>query len=73
MVVAEGIPPLPMKIFEKIRKWEYVDLTTLLLKDHSGETPASHMVSANGQTPIVNSPDDQSQKRKVTLEIHSWT
>ena len=73
VVVAEGIPPLPLKILEKIRRWEYVDLTTLLLNDHAGETPASLMVSANGQTLIVNPPDHQSKKCKVTLDIHSWT
>ena len=73
VVVAEGIPPLPLKILEKICKWEYVDLTTLLSNDHAGETPASLMVSANGQTLIVNLPDHQSKKWKVTLDIHSWT
>ena len=67
VVVAGGIPPLPLKILEKVRKWEYVDLTTLLSNDHSGETPASLMVSANGQTLIVNLPDHQLKKRKVTL------
>ena len=33
-MVAEGILPLPLKILEEIRKWEYVDLTTLLSNDH---------------------------------------
>ena len=31
---AEGILPLPLKILEEIRKWEYADLTTLLSNDH---------------------------------------
>ena len=73
MVVAEGIPPLLLKTLEKIRKWDYVDLTTLLSNDHAGETPASLMVSANSQTLIVNLPDHKSKKQKVTLDIHSWT
>ena len=73
VVVAESILPLPLKILEKIHKWEYVDLTTLLSSNHAGETPASLMVSVNGQTLIVNLSDHQSKKRKVTLDIHSWT
>ena len=50
-----------------------MDLTTLLSNNHAGETPASLMVSPNGQTLIVNPPDHQSKKWKVTLDIHSWT
>ena len=70
VVVAEGIPPLPLKTLEKIRKWEYVDLTALLSNDPpAGET---FTITVYGQTLIVNSPD-QTKKRKVALDIHSWT
>ena len=72
-VVANGISLLPLKILEKIQKWNYVDLTTLLSNDHAGESPAFLIISANGQTLIVNPPDHQSKNQKVTLDIHSWT
>ena len=69
-MVAEGIPPLPLKTLEKIHKWEYVDLTALLSNDPpAGETST---ITVNGQALIVNS-RDQTKKRKVALDIHSWT
>ena len=46
--VAESIPLLPLKILEKVHKWKYVDLTTLLSNDRAGESPASLIVNANG-------------------------
>ena len=30
------------------------------------------MITVNGQTLIVNPPDNQSKKRKVMLDLHSW-
>ena len=50
-----------------------MDQTTLLSNNLAGETPASLMVSANGQTIIANLPDYQSKKWKMTLDIHYWT
>ena len=70
VVVAEGIPPLPQKTVDKIQKWEYVDLATLL----SNELPTgeSSMITVNGQTLIVNPPENQTKKCKVILDLHSW-
>ena len=31
VVVIEGIPPISVKIVEKIRRWEFVDLANLLI------------------------------------------
>ena len=70
VVVAEGIPPLPQKTVDKIRKWEYVDLATLL--SNKPPTGEPSMITVNGQTLIVNPPDNQSKKRKVMLDLHSW-
>ena len=70
VVVAEGIPPLPQKTVDKIRKWEYVDLATLLSNEPPTGEPS--MIIVNGQTLIVNLPDNQAKKRKVILDLHSW-
>ena len=70
VVVAESIPPLPQKTVDKIRKWEYVDLATLLSNEPPTGEPS--MITVNGQTLIVNPPDRQSKKPKVTLDLHSW-
>ena len=70
VVVAEGIPPLPQKTFDKVQKWEYVELATLLSNDPPTEEPST--ITVSGQTLIVNLPDHQSKKRKVTLDLHSW-
>ena len=47
-VVANGISLLPLKTVEKIQKWDYADLTTFLSNDHTGESPAFLIISANG-------------------------
>ena len=70
VVVAEGIPLLPQKTVDKIRKWEYVDLATLLSNEPPTGEPS--MITVNGQTLIVNPPDNQAKKCKVILDLHSW-
>ena len=44
MVVTEGMPPLPIKLVERIRRWEFVDLSSLL-KENATQ-PAELTVNA---------------------------
>ena len=34
-VITEGIPPIPTKLLERIQKWEFVDLASLLASDQA--------------------------------------
>ena len=61
---------MPQKTVEKIRRWEYMDLATLLSNDPSTGKPST--ITVNGQTLTVNPPSHQSKKQKVTLDIPSW-
>ena len=47
VVVAEGIPPIPLKTVEKIRRWEYMDLATMLSNDPPTGEPST--ITVNGQ------------------------
>ena len=55
---------------EKMQKWKFVDLITLLSNHLPIEEPST--IKVNGQTLIVNPLDHQSKKHKVKLDIHSW-
>lgn len=65
LVVAEGMPPIPVKLIEKIRKWEYVDLACLL-EDHSAH-PISFTLNGVGQWV-----PEQQKKRKQITDIITW-
>ena len=66
-VVAEGIPPVSCKLVDKIRKWEYIDLSTLL-EDY----PSSDQVTLiNGQL-VVASSSQKRRESKAISDIVSW-
>ena len=68
MVVAEGMPPLPIKLVEKIRRWEFVDLSSLL--EENVTQPAELTVNAAGQWILSDS--GQRKKRSHITDILSW-
>ena len=71
VLVTDGIPPIPSKVLEKIRKWKYVDLATLLAND----TPSDNIttVVVNGQTLVVSSAANSTKKRRITWDSQSWS
>ena len=64
-VVAEGMPPIPVKLIEKIRKWEYVDLSCLL-DDHTTYPVSFSLNEAGHWVP------DQRKKKSQISDIFSW-
>lgn len=70
-IVAEGIPPVPVKLLEKIRKWEFVDLSLLLVESgtKSEEVPLHH----DNRVLLFQSVDQAQKRRKQIVDIHSWT
>ena len=63
-------PPIPSKVLEKIRRWEYIDLAMLLAND----TPDDNLstVVFNGQALVVSPSANPTKKRKIALDIQSW-
>ena len=69
-MLAEGIPPIPTKLLERIQKWEFVDLASLLSGD---QAPDEVMAMApGGQLLLVSHSDRQPRKKKSISDIHSW-
>ena len=62
--------PLSIKLLEKIRRWEYVDLS-LLLEDQANRMPEEYQVSSNGQF-LVLEQDRGQRRRKQISDIFSW-
>ena len=71
VLVADGIPPIPLKVLEKIRRWEYIDLATLLANDTPDDS--SSTVVFNGQVLVVSPSTNPTKKRKIALDIQSWS
>ena len=64
-IVAEGMPPIPVKLIEKIRKWEYVDLVCLL-EDHNTHPVSFTLIEAGQWVP------EQQKRRKPRTDIFTW-
>ena len=69
-VIAEGLPPLPTKLIERIRHWEYVDLA-FLLDDHRQPESFIFQPSGCGQILIIDQEQAQRRRRQIT-DILSW-
>ena len=70
-VIAEGIPPISTKLLERIQKWEFVDLASLLAGDQAPDEVVA--MAPSGQLLLVSSSDrPQQRKKKCISDIHSW-
>ena len=69
-VIAEGLPPIPVKVLDKIRRWEFIDLT-LLVNDPGAK---SELSSLSSERVVLFQTVDQAQKRKKHIsDILTWT
>ena len=69
-IVADGLPPIPTKLLEKIQRWEYIDLSTLL--DGAQQEQTNFSVSHDGKLLIMGPTDRTQTKRKVISDLRSW-
>ena len=53
VVISEGIPPISVKIVEKIRRWEFIDLAKLLVNQDN--QPEESTVVVGGQIMVLES------------------
>ncbi len=67
--IGEGLPPVPTKLAEKIRKWEFVDMAELLPEFWG--SPSGARLEATGQPGGTATLAPQRRRRKVT-DIVSW-
>ena len=71
VLVAEGLPPISTKLLDKIRRWEFVDLSLLL---HDPSSKAEELLwQQKGQVMIVQSIEQAQRRCKQITDIFSWT
>ncbi|XP_019858533.1 PREDICTED: uncharacterized protein LOC109586769 [Amphimedon queenslandica] len=70
-LVDEGLPPIPTKLVEKIRRWEFIDLS-LLLHDPSSKSEESLVQQQGSQIMIFQSVEQAQKRRKQITDIVSW-
>ena len=63
IIVADGIPPIPLKISEKIRRWKFVDLASLLANDAPSDCVTTVVV--NDQSFTVPSSVNPTKKKDI--------
>ena len=68
-VVAEGIPPIPSKLIERIQRWEFIDLASLLSSDQPSDDVMT--MAPSGQVLLVAS-DRQPRRKRTISDAHSW-
>ena len=70
LVIAEGVPPVCTKLLEKIQKWEFVELASLLSHGTLSRGDAL-MITQDGRSMIVR-PQNESLGRKKINDITTW-
>ena len=69
VIVSDGIRPLPAKMVEKIRRWEYTDLSKLITDNNDNQVNSTMVI--NGQVVAVE-PIPRPHRRPAQLDIISW-
>ena len=72
VLIAEGLPIMPLKLFEKIKRWEFVDLS-LLLYDSSSMAEELLLQQRWEKVMIVQSVEQAQRRRKQITDIFSWS
>ena len=69
-VICEGIPPIATKLLDRIQKWEYVDLSSLIAD--SSLKPDELAFPQNNQIVFIQSVDQIQRRRKQITDLTSW-
>ena len=69
-IIAEGMPPIPTKTLEKIQRWEYIELSTLL--DGAAYDTPNVTVCQDGQLLVLETADKAKSRRKTISDITKW-
>ena len=69
-VINEGLPPLPTKLIDRIRRWEYVDLAQLL-DDYRQPEGLTLQPPTRGQILVIDQDQMQCRRMQIT-DIFSW-
>uniref|UniRef100_A0A1X7VK69 Uncharacterized protein n=1 Tax=Amphimedon queenslandica TaxID=400682 RepID=A0A1X7VK69_AMPQE len=69
MLITEGLPPIPVKILERIKRWEFVDLSQLI------QDPEDSLMQHQSPEGVVifQSMEHAQRRRKSISNIFTWT
>ena len=70
VVISEGIPPISVKLVEKIRRWEFIDLAKLLVNQDN--QPEESTVVVGGQIMVLESQSRSQRKTTAINDILAW-
>ena len=72
VLVTEGLPPIPAKLLERIRRWEFIDLAQLVF-DASKDDPGIRQQPPSEGILIVQSMEQMQCRRKAVNDIFTWS
>ena len=70
VVIFEGIPPISVKIVEKICHWEFIDLSKLLVNQDN--QPEESTAVVGGQSMVLESQSRSQRKTTAINDILAW-
>ena len=70
VVITEGIPPIPARVLDRICKWEYIDLASLLEQQQDGASQ-NITVSQSGQLVVLDA-GVVTRRSKPINDILTW-
>ena len=72
VVLTEGLPPITTKLLDKIQRWEFVDLSSLLSCDPTAKNDTVALTH-EGQHILVVDPQSQFSRRKKQIsDLPTW-
>lgn len=70
--VENGMPPISKKVWQKIRNWNFVDMSELANKEGQTEDEAQLLQQYDGKLVLVQSLEQLKKKAKEGMDIMAW-
>ena len=70
LVITEGLPPVSTKLLEKIQKWKFIELASLLTHDAPSRSETLTILQ-DGRSMILRPPEESLGRKKIN-DIPSW-
>ena len=72
MILTEGLPPITTKLLDKIQKWEFIDLPSLLSGDSSAKSDAVTLTHEDQPILLADPQSHSNRRRKQIHDLPTW-
>ena len=72
VVLTEGLPPITSKLLDKIQRWEFIDLSSLLSCDPSVKSDTVAFTQEGQHILVVDPQSHINRRKKQILDLPTW-